>query len=223
MFSRDQETMSFDLRAKLSQLRKVAPMSSEKVDLPKNDPPDVDLVICTDGACTRNGKDGALAGVGVYFGDGDPRNISEALEGDAQTNNRAEMTAFIYALDYAVQHPDLKVLIQSDSSYCVNGFASWVSNWVKSKWVTSQGKPVKNRDLWERIVELQTQLKDRCVQPQISWVRGHNGHAGNEAADFLATEGVKQHPNYVDVPKPVKRKRKSKPQVSKKKLALNKE
>lgn len=50
------------------------------------------LHVWTDGACAGNGQIGSKAGVGVYFGPQDPRNVSRPLDGERQTNQRAEMT-----------------------------------------------------------------------------------------------------------------------------------
>lgn len=61
--------------------------------------------VYTDGACSENGKHGATGGIGVFFGPGDPRNISEPLAGDYPTNNRAEITAVLRALE--VRMPNL--------------------------------------------------------------------------------------------------------------------
>ncbi len=144
-------------------------------------------VICTDGACTKNGTEDARAGVGVYFGVDDPRNISEPLTGAAHTNNRAELTAFLHALSYAALHPAEAVHIQSDSTYCINGYTTWLANWVRRQWKTAANAEVKNQDLWKQVLVLQSQL---CRAPQITWVKGHTGHEGNEAADRLAVAGI---------------------------------
>lgn len=150
-------------------------------------------VICTDGACTKNGKHGAKAGVGVYFGEDDARNISTPLEGPVQTNNRAELRAFIHALEFAVDNPTVQVHIESDSSYCIKGYKTWIFSWVSRKWTKSNGGDVMNRDLWQEVWDLKLRMKEMGVTPVVSWVRGHNGHEGNEAADRLAVEGARAH------------------------------
>lgn len=61
------------------------------------------VVIFTDGACSNNGFEGAVAGVGVWFGEGDGRNVSEGLPGSIQTNQRAEMMGVIRALEVVLQ------------------------------------------------------------------------------------------------------------------------
>ena len=73
--------------------------------------------------------------------------------------------------------------IHSDSQYVVNAFNKhWVEGWVKKNWVNSQKKPVKNKDLWLRLLEAK---KPHNVQ--FIWVKGHAGTELNERADELAT------------------------------------
>ncbi|KAB8240450.1 hypothetical protein BDV35DRAFT_124093 [Aspergillus flavus] len=75
------------------------------------------LRIYTDGSSLKNGRALASAGVGVYFGPGDNRNVSEPLKGSRQTNQRAELTAILRALDIAPRHRD--VTIFTDSQYAI--------------------------------------------------------------------------------------------------------
>ena len=104
------------------------------------------LSFYTDGACQGNGTEGARAGVGVFYGKNDPRNISTSLQGKHQTNQRAELTAIKLALEGIVNKPGAcdnyawnttkksktsasastrkkqVIIIKSDSNYCVKGF-----------------------------------------------------------------------------------------------------
>lgn len=151
-------------------------------------------VICTDGACPNN-QDSTIArgGVGVYFGPDDVRNISEPLTGILQTNNRAELTAFLYAIEYALKYPGEKVHIVSDSTYCVKGYKEWLNGWVRRNWVRSSGGPVKNMDLWKRVYLIKQALTRARSDLTIEWMRGHDKHPGNEAADKLAVAGAAMH------------------------------
>jgi ribonuclease HI len=129
------------------------------------------LCIFTDGACSSNGKSGARGGVGVYFGKNNPRNISEPLKGSYQTNNRAELTAIIRALDVCVNEPKAMmkpgVKIFSDSKYCIDGATKWMKGWERKAWKKSDGSGVLNCDLWKvlcsRIRVLQFSLEFVCV------------------------------------------------------------
>ena len=151
------------------------------------------LVIFTDGSAPNNGAIDARGGVGVFFGVDDPRNVSKPLIGDVLTNNRAELTALIYALTYvANEHPsDGDVVIKSDSKYCINGYG-WVSGWNTCGWTTSAGTEVKNRDLWEKVLALKPKIESRSGKFELSWVRGHSGNKGNQMADSLAKAGARK-------------------------------
>ncbi|PWW76737.1 ribonuclease H-like protein, partial [Tuber magnatum] len=85
------------------------------------------LRIYTDGSALHNGKPSAIAGVGVWFGDKDSRNISEPLPGPRQTNARAELTAILRAINVAPMHRE--VAIYTDSEYAINCVTVWHINW----------------------------------------------------------------------------------------------
>lgn len=148
------------------------------------------LRIYTDGSSLKNGRALASAGVGVYFGPGDNRNVSEPLKGSRQTNQRAELTAILRALDIAPRHRD--VTIFTDSQYAIKCVTLWYIKWQRNKWQTSDNKPVENKDLVESIrvkIEERNELKVRTL---FEWVKGHNSDPGNEAADRLAVNGAQR-------------------------------
>jgi ribonuclease HI len=68
-----------------------------------------------------------------------------------------------------------------------NGITKWIINWKKNGWMTSQGTPVKNKELWIQIDTLRTKMK----MIDWRWVKAHNGHPQNEAVDTLARECAK--------------------------------
>lgn len=146
------------------------------------------LRIYTDGSSLGNGYQGAVAGVGVFFGAGDPRNISERLQGEPQTNQRAELTAILRALE--VTPPKQAVQIFTDSKYAIQCITEWYRNWEKNGWKTAQG-PVKNRDLVEAIRARINDREAKRAQTQFTWVKGHADDAGNNAADVLAVQGAR--------------------------------
>ncbi|KAF2397069.1 RNase H domain-containing protein [Trichodelitschia bisporula] len=146
------------------------------------------LHVWTDGACRSNGKKNAIAGVGVFFGVNDPRNVSEPLKGPRQTNQRAELTALKRALDICPLHRP--VVIFSDSNYAINCVTTWYENWKRNGWVSSSRKPVENRDLVEEVVAKIEQRKAAGTTTVFEWVKGHSNDPGNVAADMLAVRGA---------------------------------
>ena len=141
------------------------------------------VTIFTDGACRGNpgpGGWGALLQAGATEKElwGGERNT---------TNTRMELTAVIRALE-ALKRP-VAVRIHTDSQYVQKGISQWIHNWKKNGWRTSDKKPVKNADLWQRLDILSSQHDVAWI-----WVKGHAGHPGNERADKLANRGIDELP-----------------------------
>jgi ribonuclease HI len=116
------------------------------------------------------------------------RNVSEALKGSKQTNQRAELTAILRALDIAPRHRE--VTIYTDSKYAIDCVTNWYRNWVKNGWVNSKGKPVENKDL---VADIRERIEEREQLAKVTyfvWVKGHAQNPGNIAADRLAVEGA---------------------------------
>ncbi|KAF3766036.1 hypothetical protein M406DRAFT_221619, partial [Cryphonectria parasitica EP155] len=145
--------------------------------------------VYTDGSALSNGQEGAVAGVGVFFGDRDPRNISERLPGDVQTNQRAELTAIIRALQSVP--PQRGVLIWSDSTYAIKCVTDWFIKWEANGWKTHKG-PVQNRDLVELALQEIRKRDALGTRTVIKWIKGHEGNRGNVEADGLAVKGANE-------------------------------
>lgn len=139
-----------------------------------------DLIIYTDGACSGN------PGVGGYGAILQYGQIEKEISGCSEdtTNNRMEMIAVIEALTL-LKRPS-KVKVVSDSQYVINGITKWIDGWRRRNWITSQKKPVLNKDLWKKILDL-----SQTHQIEWEWVRGHKGHKENERCDELAREALK--------------------------------
>ncbi len=137
------------------------------------------VVIYTDGACKGNpgpGGWGALLTRGAVE--------KELFGGEAlTTNNRMELTAVIEALT-ALKQPS-HVAVYTDSQYVRQGIMTWIHNWKKNGWKTSDRKPVKNADLWQALDKLAASHKVAW-----HWVKGHADNPGNLRADALANRGV---------------------------------
>lgn len=145
--------------------------------------------IHTDGASRGNGQVGARAGYGVYFGPGDKRNLAGRLPGKLQTNQRAELMAILKAIGLiAIDQP---IQIVTDSRYSIQCVTDWPASWKKNGWKTASGQPVKNVDLIEVIVDkIEERWEKNGAKTKFKWVKGHQGNAGNIAADALAVKGA---------------------------------
>jgi ribonuclease HI len=135
--------------------------------------------IFTDGACKGNPGPGGWGAL-LRYGEHE----KELCGGEAETtNNRMELMAVIAALE-ALKRPS-RVRVTTDSQYVKRGVNEWMARWKLNGWLTAERKPVKNRELWER---LDGALSEHRVEWH--WVRGHTGHPENERADELANRGI---------------------------------
>ena len=135
--------------------------------------------IYTDGACRGNPGPGGWGALLIY------KDANKTIYGGEKntTNNRMEMTAIIEALK--IVKMDCEITLYTDSKYVMDGITKWLPNWKKKGWITSNKKPVKNKDLW--------QILEECISKQNiewQWVKGHAGIPGNEKADELANQGI---------------------------------
>ncbi len=145
--------------------------------------------ISTDGACLGNPGPGGWGAVLRYRGH--EKRISGA---DADTtNNRMELTGAIEGLA-ALTKPS-KVILYTDSSYVRNGIMKWVAGWQRNGWKTADKKPVKNVELWQRLVE-----EEKRHDVTWKWVKGHAGDHYNEIADELATSAARALRDGAEVP-----------------------
>jgi ribonuclease HI len=96
------------------------------------------------------------------------------------TNNRAELTAAIKALEFI--RPGASVTMVGDSQYVIRGMTEWLPRWRVRNWRGKDNKPVSNVDLWLQLIEL-SQKPAKLVWV---WAKGHAGNEMNEAADRLA-------------------------------------
>lgn len=146
--------------------------------------------VYTDGACPNNGKSGARAGVGVWWGDSHPLNYSARVTGDKQTNNAAEIQAATVSIKQGVDQGLSKLLIHTDSQFLISCITQWVKGWKSKGWKTATGQPVKNK---EDLMELDNLiLRNKGLNIKWNHVKGHSNIRGNEEADRLAVAGSKQ-------------------------------
>lgn len=142
-------------------------------------------IVWTDGSCFKNGKKnrGFIGcGIGIFYADKDPRNLSEVFPMENPTNQRAELYAILKAVKNNVYENNL-LEIRSDSMYSINSITNWSKKWIKNGWKASNGKDVKNQDIIKPILSL---IKKRPGKIEFVHVRGHSGDYGNDQADELA-------------------------------------
>ncbi len=139
--------------------------------------------IFTDGGCSGNPGPGAWAAIIVRDG-----TETELAGGEKNTtNNRMELTAVIRALEETdrtgTRGSELEVT--TDSQYVKKGISEWIKAWVKNGWKNSAKEPVKNRDLWQRLLDLSSGRKIAW-----HWVKGHASHDLNNRCDALVQEQI---------------------------------
>lgn len=112
----------------------------------------------------------------------EPLHTRELSQGyQKTTNNRMELMAVIAGLE-ALNRP-CEVELYSDSKYVVDAFNQhWIDGWLKKGWKRGKNEPVKNVDLWKRLLAAKEPHQVRFI-----WVKGHDGHPQNERCDTLAT------------------------------------
>ena len=137
------------------------------------------VTIHTDGACSGNPGPGGWGAI-LQWGE----HTRELKGGESHTtNNRMELMAAIVALETLKRACTID--LHTDSQYLRNGITNWIHTWKRNGWRTSDKKPVKNADLWQR---LDAALGHHDIHWH--WVKGHAGHDLNERADQLAREGL---------------------------------
>ena len=142
--------------------------------------------IYTDGAARGNpdgpGGYGAVLDYVDSKGELHKKELSQGYK--KTTNNRMELMAVIAGLE-ALNRP-CEVELYSDSQYVVNAFNQhWIEGWLKKGWKRGKNEPVKNVDLWKRLLQAK-----EPHQVQFIWVKGHDGHPQNERCDSLATSAA---------------------------------
>lgn len=149
----------------------------------------VKVNIYTDGACSGNPGIGGYGAILVYTdlnGDKHEKELSEGYK--LTTNNQMELMAVISGLE-ALKKP-CDVTVYSDSKYVVDAFNNnWIDSWIKKGWKTAGKLPVKNVELWQRLLKAKEPHNVEFI-----WVKGHAGHEYNERCDQLAVlAGKKEH------------------------------
>ena len=143
--------------------------------------------IYTDGACSGNPGSGGYGAILVYIDSEGVKHEKELSEGyKLTTNNQMELLAVITGLENLKKPCD--VTIYSDSKYVVDAFNNnWIDGWIKKGWKTAGKSPVKNVELWQRLLKAKEPHNVEFI-----WVKGHAGHDYNERCDILAVNASKK-------------------------------
>lgn len=142
--------------------------------------------IYTDGAARGNPDGPGGYGTVLHFTDKNGQlHVREFSQGYKKTtNNRMELMAAIAGLEALIR--PCQVELYSDSKYLVDAFNQhWIDSWIRKNWKRGKNEPVKNVDLWKRLL--------KAMEPhQVTfiWVKGHDGHPENERCDHLATSAA---------------------------------
>jgi ribonuclease HI len=147
----------------------------------------MDYYVYTDGACSNNGKKNALAGIGIYFGEQDNRNVSQRIDGK-QTNNTAELGAILHL--YTIIEKDIlsgkKIGIVTDSIYAIRCATTYGKKCAYASWKMD----IPNKEMVKKAYELYNATKVEFIH-----VMAHTGNTdvhslGNREADRLATNAI---------------------------------
>ncbi len=136
--------------------------------------------IYTDGACSGNPGAGGYGIVMIY--NGIRKEVNKGFI--KTTNNRMELMAVVDALSLLKQ--PCVVELYSDSKYVVDAInKGWIKGWQAKGWKNSKKEPVKNIDLWNKLIpELEKH------QVKFIWVKGHADNVENERCDELARMAI---------------------------------
>ncbi len=137
------------------------------------------IKIYTDGSCLNNPGNGGWAAI-INFNN-EVKKISGSVKDT--TNNKMELMAPIQALQTIKERQPIE--IYTDSQYVRLGITDWVHKWLKNNWLTSKKEPVKNKELWIQLYELNKSHDIKWI-----WVKAHAGNILNEEVDLLAKQAA---------------------------------
>jgi len=148
---------------------------------------DVDYYVYTDGSCSNNGQANAQAGIGIYFGENDPRNISQRVQGK-QTNNTAEVGAIVHL--YTIVKDDIeagkRIGIVSDSEYAIRCVTSYGKKCEEKGW-----PDIPNKDLVKKVYTLYKNTPNVTFFHVMAHTEKQDIHStGNDGADKLANAAI---------------------------------
>ncbi|MCM1439695.1 MAG: ribonuclease HI [Roseburia sp.] len=170
----------------------------------------------TDGSCLRNPGAGGYAYI-IRFWDApegsdvpEPKIIEVNQGYRLTTNNRMEIMGGICGMQAIIEKINkgefvgvTQINLATDSEYFCNAInKKWIQKWEQNNWMTAgwenkKPAPVKNKDLWQQVIQLQNTLRSMGINWTVTHVKGHNGHEFNERADKLAVEASNNGNNHL--------------------------
>ncbi len=137
------------------------------------------IKIYTDGSCLGNPGNGGWAAIIID----DKKKIQIKGSKKDTTNNQMELLAPIKALKKIPKGSNVQIF--TDSKYVKSGITEWIHNWKKNGWKTANKQPVKNKELWTELDQMNNEF-----QIKWSWVKGHSNDALNNEVDLVAREAA---------------------------------
>ena len=140
------------------------------------------ITIYTDGSCLNNPGNGGWAAI-INI-----NNNIKKISGSAKdtTNNKMELMAPIKALQEIKEKQSIEMY--TDSQYVRLGITDWIHKWIKNNWQNSKKEPVKNKELWIQLYDLNKSHKIKWI-----WVKAHAGNILNEEVDLLAKQAAESN------------------------------
>lgn len=152
------------------------------------------LYIYTDGSSLPSPRKG---GIGIRYVILDDREeeivVDKEFFGYQQaSNNQMELKACVLALEncldamHAVSFDSIE--IRSDSRYVTDNVSNAKYVWPKTKWLSKDGKPILNVEIWK---DLCKQIQRLGMRVDFQWVKGHAKDEHNKAVDKAAKASAK--------------------------------
>ena len=146
----------------------------------RNDNPQQEVTVYTDGSCINNGRRNARRGAGVWVADDHPSNQNIRVPGPEQSNQMGEIAAILVALQTVSQ--TAKLTIVTNSQYAIKMLTRSLPDLEDSGWTNTPNAK------WLQVTAYH--LRIRGAPTLFKWVRGHEGNLGNEHANRLAAAGA---------------------------------
>jgi ribonuclease HI len=154
------------------------------------------IEVYTDGACSQGAFMPWPGGYGVLVVEKDKENLIISGGAEQTTNNEMELMAFLTALEHIAYFRKDKydyVNIYTDSAYIHNCFKQkWYVKWKLNNWVSSTKEPVKNKHIWEKIINIYESI-EWSIKINILKVKAHSNNEYNNLVDIIAVAEKEKH------------------------------